>query len=174
MLKLIRLTAKKRQTDQGFSMLEVLVASLIAFGFLMGSLQAMVLAVALKVQAQEKQIANQLIQKEIEEINRIAITAPFDSNSVETSKCIATSYANGYANALWDSYSTNATKTSSQKLLGDQGEVITLTSTKIDSNASNSPPYKTLKIQYQVNDSEGNEIATDYIEVIPNAALQCP
>jgi Tfp pilus assembly protein PilV len=192
MLKLIRLTAKKTRTDQGFSMLEVLVASLIAFGFLMGSLQAIVLAVALRVEAQEKQIASQLIQKEIENINREATILDQNGTNydVQTSKCLASAYSNGYAQALWNAYtaSTSYQATPTQKLLigtgssgEDQGKELGLIS--IDQYASSKIPHKTLRIRYEVRewddststfDLSSDPIAEDYIEVIPNAALQCP
>jgi type II secretory pathway pseudopilin PulG len=191
MLKLIKLTTKKTKPDQGFSMLEVLVASLIAFGFLIGSLQAMVLAVALRVQAQEKQVANQLIQKEIEDINRIAITLNQNGTSydVQTSRCSASNYDNGYAKALWDAYVADPAyeATPKQKLsIGtgssgeDEGKEIGLDRTFLTTNSSGSnAPHKTLKIRYEVKEWDGtnfigNAIAEDYLEIIPSAALQCP
>jgi type II secretory pathway pseudopilin PulG len=188
MLKLLKLTIKKTKTDQGFSLLEVLVASLIAFGFLVGSLQAMVLAVAIKVEAQKKQVANQLIQKDIEDIQRVALTLDQNGTSydVETSKCSASDYGDGYADALWDAYvadaSYEATPTQSISIGtsstgGDEGEQVRLSRTLL--TAGSTAPHKTLKISYEVKEWDGTNlvgdaIATDYIEIIPPAALECP
>jgi Tfp pilus assembly protein PilV len=68
MLKFIILKTKIHRKDQGFTMLEVLVAGLIAFFFIIGSLQAMVLATMLRVQSLEKERANELIQEDKEAI----------------------------------------------------------------------------------------------------------
>jgi prepilin-type N-terminal cleavage/methylation domain-containing protein len=181
MLKLNLLIIKNIKTEQGFTMLEILVAILIALGFVAVSLQGMVVATAFRVKAQEKQIANQLIQEDVENIN--AIAALLDPNPA---KCWATNYNNGYAKYLWDSY-TSATSYSyaefpERRLLNDtQGKRLRLR--RIHQNEEDSlvsyPPHQALKILYEVQEWDGtsfigNVIAKHYIEVIPNAALSCP
>jgi prepilin-type N-terminal cleavage/methylation domain-containing protein len=158
---------KKSKSEAGFSLIEVLVAMLIATFFVLGSMQALVLATMLRVQAQEQQRANQLIQEDIEQIQLAARDL-----AVDYSKCSATTYNTGYAKALQDGLpSVPADK----KLLGDEGKTYRLTRTFVESSS----PYKVLRINYEVKEWNGTNlvgdaIATDYIEVIPNAAVQCP
>lgn len=167
MLKLKKLYKKNSQSKTGFSLTEVLVAMLIAFFFVLGSMQALVLATAFRVKAQEKQRANQLIQEDIEQISLAARNL-----AVDHSKCNVTVYDNGYAKALLTSLPTIP---SDKKLLDNQGKTYRLIRLPINSSA----PYKVLRINYEVKEWNGtalvgSPIATDYIEVIPNAAVQCP
>ncbi|AFZ36251.1 hypothetical protein Sta7437_2726 [Stanieria cyanosphaera PCC 7437] len=162
------ISKKKSKSEAGFSLIEVLVAMLIATFFVVGSMQALVLATMLRVKAQEQQRANQLIQEDTEQIQLTA-----KNLTVDYSKCSATGSADGYAKALEDSLpSVPADK----KLLGDEGKTYRLTRTPTPSSSS---PYKVLRIKYEVKEWNGTKlvgdaIATDYIEVIPNAAVQCP
>lgn len=180
MLKLQLLILKNFKTESGFTMMEVLIAIIIALCFVAVSLQAMVLATAFRVKAQEKQVANQLIQQDIENINAIAGLVP-----ANTSKCSAASYSYGYAKYLWDSYVSGTAYSSysyqavpSRYLLNNnQGKKLGLNRTI---NTNDNPPNQALRISYEVkeldssNNFTGNAIATDYLEVIPNAALSCP
>ena len=52
--------------------MEVIVAALMVFFFVAGSMQALALSVAIRVQAQERQRADQLIQEDVEQIRLIA------------------------------------------------------------------------------------------------------
>ncbi len=191
MLKLKKLYKKNPRSETGFSLIEVLVAMLIAFFFVLGSMQALVLATAFRVKAQEKQRANQLIQEDIERINLAARDL-----AVDHSKCGATAYNNGYAQALWNVVEPNPPSSSNlpptKKLITNKkdddtveelGKELGLKRNLLPSNS----PYKVLKIQFEVrewngsnfiddgDDSNDSDIfATDYIEVIPNAAVQCP
>ncbi|GAB4234786.1 MAG: hypothetical protein Kow0049_18900 [Stanieria sp.] len=179
MLKLNLLIIKNLKTEQGFTMLEILVAILIALGFVAVSLQGMVVATAFRVKAQEKQIANQLIQEDVENINAIAAILP-----PNPAKCWATNYDNGYAKYLWDSYTSAAYSSYSyvefpeRRLLNDtQGKRLRLR--RIDQNGTSLAPHQALRILYEVQEWDGtsfigNVIAKHYIEVIPNAALSCP
>ncbi|MBE9171283.1 hypothetical protein IQ238_28560 [Pleurocapsales cyanobacterium LEGE 06147] len=160
-----------------------MVAILIAAGFLAASLQTMVVATVFRVKAQEKQVASQLIQEEIENLNSIAINLPST-----TSNCLATSYSNGYAQALWNAYnlSTSYQATPNKQLINnEEGKRLGLR--RINQSASSIVPHKVLRIRYEVREFDGtdfagdlddpndpNIIATDYIEVMPNAAFQCP
>jgi type II secretory pathway pseudopilin PulG len=114
---------KKKAADRGFITLEIIIALLIAFGFLMVSLQTLVAAMAFKVQAQEKQKADKLIQEDIESIqdrasgnvltprlaailtNNDDATTGFNPNSSPPipidDVCNAANYNQGYAQALW-------------------------------------------------------------------------
>ena len=111
--------------EAGFTTFEVLISLLIALGFVAVSMQSLVYAMAMKVQAQEKQRANELIQEDIERINRLgstALTPPApaagdppqatpvcnptataeDTTSIPGVTIPArTAYENSYAKALW-------------------------------------------------------------------------
>ncbi|BAU65232.1 hypothetical protein STA3757_26130 [Stanieria sp. NIES-3757] len=176
MLKLNRLICKRLQSNQGFSTLEVMVAILIAAAFLAVSLQTMVVATVFRVKAQEKQVASQLIQEEIENLNSIAINL-----SSTPSKCLATNYIDGYAHALRSQYlaSTSYQPKPSKRLLNNtEGKKWGLERTILDGIST--APHRVLRIRYQVKELDngdnfiGDAIATDYIEVTPNAAFQCP
>lgn len=162
-----KLLLQQSKSDSGFTLMEVLVASLMVFFFVVGSMQALALSVAIRIKAQERQRADQLIQEDIEAVRLAAEN--FDRDN---SLCRATGYIGGYAQAL----STDGafpTGTPTKRLLQDNtnSNQYQLNRT-IDTTNSTST---ILKLSYVVEEVSSNrEIATDYIEVIPNAATQCP
>lgn len=186
LFKLKKITSGK---DAGFTTLEILISLLIALGFVAVSMQSLVYAMAMKVQAQEKQRANELIQEDIERINRLGSTAL-------TGTCNATTYTGSYAEALWNAIpTTTQTKTIIKKINSDGsvntgGKQLALWRFHISSTTNNSTaPHRTLKVGYQVWNwdgtnyknknngtlAAGNEpIAETYVEVIPDVALRCP
>ena len=169
MLNIKKIYFKKSQSEAGFTLLEVLVAMLITTFFVIGSMQALVLATALRVKAQEKQRANQLIQEDIEQIRFEA-----EDLAPNNSLCSSSGYANSYAASLATSLSSVSVPNDKQ-LLDGQGKTYRLIRT-VDTASSTA---KVLKIDFEVKEWNGstlvgNAIATDYIEVIPNAAIECP
>ncbi len=191
------LSQAKLSSNQGFTLFEVLVAIIIALGFVATSLQAIVVATAFRVQAQQRQLATQLIQEEIENIKWIASnldqvpgSSPPEYN-VSVSKCTAATYNDGYASYLWAKYSTTDTtdpnydatfngayRAIPNKTIAGNNRVGLR---RIPLSTSSTAPHKTFRMQYEVRnydgtniDLTGDPIATDYIEITPNAALQCP
>ena len=69
---LTRLLLKQPKSQSGFTLIEVLVASLMVVFFVVGSMQALALSVAIRVKAQERQRADQLIQEDIEAVRLAA------------------------------------------------------------------------------------------------------
>lgn len=124
MSKTITLKNKtKKLSNQGFITIEIIIALLIAFGFLMVSLQTLVLGMVFKVQAQEEQKADKLIQEDIEAIqdraggntltprlaailtNNDDVNTGFNQNNEPIDDvCNASNYNQGYAQALWFAY----------------------------------------------------------------------
>ena len=124
MWKTITLKNKtKKLSNQGFITIEIIIALLIAFGFLMVSLQTLVLGMVFKVQAQEEQKADKLIQEDIEAIqdrasgntltprlaailtNNDDVNTGFNQNDEPIDDvCNASNYNQGYAQALWFAY----------------------------------------------------------------------
>ena len=162
---------RKKSLDQGFTTLEILISIIVALAFISVAMQSFVLAMGMKVQAQEKQRANQLIQEDLERTNVLASNIAVDDN-----KCNPAAYANGYAKELQDDIEAEPEPT--VKLLktsegNEYGETLTLERNVISDTSSNAP-HRTLKINYQVKDSDDNIIAERYVEVIPDVALRCP
>ncbi|WP_342597619.1 hypothetical protein VKI21_05980 [Cyanobacterium aponinum UTEX 3222] len=81
---------KNGKWEEGFSILEVLVTILVITGFVLGSLQATVLATLLRVQAQDKQEATNWVQQDLELIRYQAFI--LDSSGVNTATCTASTY----------------------------------------------------------------------------------
>ena len=198
MKRLIRLNTTRRE-DQGFVTFEIIISILIALAFVAVSMQSLVYAMAMKVQAQEKQRANQLIQEDIERINQLGSTAlTAECDPVATTSPTRTAYQNSFANALWTA--VNATGTQTKNLLekidtstgavDTSGKQLALQRFHVSGQTNNSTfPHRTLKIGYQVwewdgtnyladdgsTPSTGDEpIAETYVEVIPDVALACP
>ena len=169
---------QKRLLNQGFTTLEILVSIIIALAFVGVAMQSFVLAMGMKVQAQEKQRANQLIQEDLERTNVLASNIAADHDN----KCNPAAYANGYAKELWDDL--DAVTEPTVKLITKSdgttvGKTFGLSRTPVSETSSNAP-HRTLKINYQVQelddsgDPVGDVIAERYVEVIPDVALQCP
>ncbi|MEM8719771.1 MAG: hypothetical protein AAGE84_10740 [Cyanobacteria bacterium P01_G01_bin.39] len=194
MEKLLRFNYRKTY-DQGFSILEVLVSILVALAFVSFSLQSFVLGIAMKVQAQEKQRANQLIQEDLEQLSEFASIIAED----HTNKCnpvataavppapARTAYQNGYGWELWTDINAVGQPTANLLVASDgatTGKRLGLIRTQIndlsDPSPANDAPYRILKINYQVQELDsadnpiGNVIAERYVEVIPDVALRCP
>ena len=176
----------RKTSDLGFSTLEVLVSIIIALAFVSVAMQSFVLGMAMKVQAQEKQRANQLIQEDLERLSDLASIIPASTAPQTVSEiCNAfasggnvSAYANGYAQDLWNLVQpAGSTNPSTQLLVAANGtgagKTITLSRTHV-SGANSTAPHRTLKINYQVKDPDNNVIAERYVEVIPDVALQCP
>ena len=164
---LTKLLFKQPKSQSGFTLMEVIVASLMVFFFVVGSMQALALSVAIRIKAQERQRADQLIQEDIEAVRLAAEN--FDRND---RLCRITSYTGSYAEALSNDAAFPA-NTSTKRLLKDNNnsKQYQLTRTIDTANSTNT----VLKLSYSVVDVDSTkEIATDYIEVIPNAATQCP
>lgn len=188
MLKLKKLLLKSPQTEQGFTMMEVLIGILITSAFLAVSMQGMVIATFFRVKAQEKQIASQLIQEDVEAVKFTASEFQQDTSDPDAlkfdvdSKCAASDYDDGFAKAVAN---TLPAVPANKKLLGTTGTEFALE--RIEQTAGSVAPHKILRIKYRVSEwkdgafaytdedeREANAVGKDYIEVIPNAALLCP
>lgn len=84
-------------SDQGFSMTEVLIATLTAFAFLIGSLQALAIQAVVKVRAEREAQATYWIQQDLASVTAAASDLADDS---ATSRCGATVYEKGFAAKL--------------------------------------------------------------------------
>jgi type II secretory pathway pseudopilin PulG len=196
---LFKLSQRTSQKEAGFSTLEILISLIIALLFVALTMQSLVYAMAMKVQAQEKQKANELIQEDIERLNQLGSTLPTPPVAATCNPVgvPAVAYQNGYAQLLWNSIPlATQTKTVIKKVKSDGsvgigGKQLALRRFHVSSTNNNSAfPHRTLKVGYQVwwgwdgtnyknkiggNIAAGDEpIAETYVEIIPDVALQCP
>lgn len=181
-MKNFKFKLTKSSKNQGFITLEILVAILIASGFLAVAMQSLVYAMAIKVQAQEKQRSTQLITEDLETANELA------NRSNLAGTCDAAGYGAGYGAGLWAALIAD-TPTRTKSLLSDGGgKQLALERIHV-SNTSSDAPHRSLKIKYQVWDWDGTNfldrsgatkdnadepIIETYVEIIPDAALACP
>lgn len=179
----------KKPLNQGFTTLEILISIIIALAFVSVAMQSFVYAMAMKVQAQEKQRANQLIQENLERVTTLGSNIAQDHDdkcnpiATPTSVPPKTAYQNGYAYELWEDFKDEP-KPTAHLLKTESGKKIRSTPTPINDSTDPSPPedapYRTLKIRFQVRELDsddeptGDVIAERYVEVIPDVALQCP
>ncbi len=175
----IILQSKKNLPDRGFLTLEIIVATLVAFFFLMFSLQAVTLSMFMKVQAQEGQKADQLIQEDIERFGNLSNTLTLDldtklADDAQDTNCDVVDYNDSYAFALWDAFDDPDTAVTTPLLTDGTGNAeLSLSRTHVSENDSTGP-YRTLKVFYQVTNNDGDIIANRYLEMIPDEALRCP
>ena len=171
--QLIYWKIKTAKTEQGFVTIEAIAAMLVGLGFLAFSLQAFVFSVAMKVQAQEKQRANELIQEDIERISQLGnnpnledvlpvAVRPSVCNPVATVAPVRTDYENGYGYALWDALiaavpnndpalqKTIINKIEADGSITTRGRTVALQRFHVSDNGGSDAPHRTLKVGYQV------------------------
>ena len=165
MFKYSKHQLKTSSKERGFVTLEIIVSILIALGFVAVAMQSLVYAMAMKVQAQEKQKANLLIQEDIERVNQLGAAITEDHankcNPIATTAPVKTAYQNGYANKLWEDLqidtpdaSDNLEEKVLRKVKSDGtedtvGKILKLRRVHV-SNTSSDAPHRTLKVGYQV------------------------
>lgn len=157
---------KTAKTEQGFVTIEVIMALVVGFVFFAFSLQAFAFAIATKVQAQEKQRANKLIQEDIERISQLGSNPGLAGVCDPTGASLAATYNNGYAHGLWTSLINTVPnddpalrKTIINRIKSDgtsetAGSTLALQRFYVGQNggAANNAndPHRTLKVGYQV------------------------
>ena len=162
-----KLIHKQHRTESGFTLMEVIVASLMLFLFVVGSMQALALSAALRVKAQAKQRGSQLIQEDIEQIRFAA-----ENLAEDRSRCSATGYTGSYAEALVaDANFPEGSPTKNLIEGNTDSRIYELERTIDEDNSTNT----VLRVSYRVLESDTDkEVATNYTEIIPDAAIQCP
>lgn len=185
----IILQSKKNSPNKGFLTIEIIVATIVAFGFLMFSLQALAVAMLMKLQAQQDQRADNLIQEDIERIGGLSssLTLGLDAQLAANlpTACNVDDFDDGYAFALLDSipaeFVNGAPALDTSLVTGVVGGVqLRLSRTALDGDSV--APHRTLGIYYRVMSSNNNafddgddvEVANRYVEIIPDEALRCP
>ncbi|MGK7897850.1 MAG: hypothetical protein AB4372_30595 [Xenococcus sp. (in: cyanobacteria)] len=177
----ILLQSKKNLPDRGFLTLEIIIATIVAFGFLMFSLQALAFAMMMKIQAQKDQRADQLIQDELARLGSLSSTLNLnrDTNCNVDQYDDADDDNDSYAQALWDALIAQVPGGDPDltiPLFDDVPDGITLTLNRSHADGISVAPHRTLRIFYQVtsSDNPNEDISSRFIEIIPEEALLCP
>lgn len=156
---------KLPQHEQGFTLVEVLVAILITTVFVAVGMQAVVIAAVFKARAEQYSKATNWIQENLETVRFQASIYPQDD-----AKCNPASPANGYAAGLVTAIGGSPLISPPQRLGGKN-----FTMTRTANYATSNDPNKVLELEYEiVPDGGGSAIASLHSEVIPNAAFTCP
>lgn len=191
----------QRSTEEGFTLLETLVAMLVATTFVAATMQAMVIAAYSRIRAQETSEATTLIQEDLEEVKFIATKERYNPSETELDhRCDANgdndrkfdkNDANrdeGLADGLRDEVLeeterdryeiTNPTdyKTIySREVESDEIEIGKNYVLKRTLNIADKEPYNVLELEYEVINPQEDEdpVAEMYTEVIPDAAFEC-
>lgn len=163
----------KLQQEQGFTMVEVLVAILISLMFVAIAMETMVVAAIFRARAQELTDAKTWIQVDIEEVKLQA------NQYNDPTKCSIVTPDNGYADGLRDevigSYQSGSFIEPAVLKTSRTSKQFNLTRTTEPSSITVGAPSHILKISYDISPTSGGvSIAKFYTEVIPDAALQCP
>ncbi|MBS3027474.1 MAG: hypothetical protein HCA25_10385 [Dolichospermum sp. DET50] len=194
----------KDNPDEGFSLLEVVVAILMIFFFTTTALQMLVVSSFFKKQATQYTTAINLIQQDMEKIKSAADTYSLTTALTNTS-CNPTTSSSGMATYFMNSLPTTATG------ISNTAYTVTVNGNAIIYNAvigtptllksqyywllrnqtvSTDAPYNVLKLNYVVQAGTATSpytdastaidllvrtpLSTSYTEVIPYASLQCP
>lgn len=159
--------------NTGFTLIEVLVAMIVAAVFVSMTMQAIVTSAAFRVVATQYDEAVSWIQEDLEMVVNQAtqyevLTQPYSS------RCLATLSSNGLAAGFLNDTVAGLGGTSATigpRALG--GKYYTLTRTA--NYASSSDPFRLLNVTYQVTaQGESKPIAIVNTEVIPHAVFKCP
>ncbi|MGY6528935.1 MAG: type IV pilus modification PilV family protein [Cyanobacterium sp.] len=179
---LSRLGQKNKQS--GFTLIEVLVTILVVTGFVLGSLQAVVLATFFRVQAQDKNEALNWVQQDLELIRYEAFMLDRnDDGTYGNSGC-----PNTYGERLLDDTTNGLLQPSANPRFPGvetpntpEAQTVSVNARSYDIFREYTPSGNTLQITHTVtygeNHPRGNssntQVTTLSTEVIPDAALSC-
>jgi type II secretory pathway pseudopilin PulG len=165
----------KTTSQQGFSMLETMVAALVSLIFMSLGANLVLAANLQKVVAKRNIAMNNFIQSDLEAIK-------YQANFIaqDNSKCSPTNVWQGYGGALKDkvlnstSANNNAVNTTNTVQILNQSYTMTRTIEAISSTNNRS---SILPIYYTFRRTGASATSTPdhqlYVELIPNAALVC-
>ncbi|MCG9893763.1 MAG: prepilin-type N-terminal cleavage/methylation domain-containing protein [Thermosynechococcaceae cyanobacterium MS004] len=172
--------------DQGFTLVEVLVAALLTVILTGVAMQTLVAAAAVRVKAQEASEATTWIESDFTELKSEAngedmgycpngsaasdCAGISDNYKTEPAKCNASTQDSGYAKDL-QTLLGQQTDTAKLSVIGQRPYVLRRTT-----SIKNQAPYNTLQIAYAVyrgTSATGTPMNTYYTEVIPGASFSC-
>jgi hypothetical protein len=155
-----------RSTDDGFTIIDVIIGLLVAFLFLMASLQAMVVEAYFRIAGQASSEGLLLIQQDLEEVRFLATEAQLPY--------VPATCTSGYGAALQSKVNTNKSSPYTAK----PNNTIEYQLTRIATVSASDNKVLTLTYSAKRDPNGGTnytkEVATLYTEVIPDAAFECP
>jgi hypothetical protein len=170
------------QHQTGFTLSEVLVAILITTTFVAVAMQGMVVAMLLKSKALHLAEANRWVQADLEQI-RSQISLSQLSIDSHRQRCHPTTIDAGFADLVRDSLAgSDITGTADYQLAtltqtSQTGKTFQVARTLNIPTTPANTTAKILGIQYTVTPSNGGNLEQPilrlYMEVMPDAALQC-
>ncbi|MBE9176418.1 prepilin-type N-terminal cleavage/methylation domain-containing protein [Synechocystis salina LEGE 06155] len=149
--------------DRGFTMFEVLIALMISFLFLTGTLNAMVMATVMRVKAERQAQAGYWIKEDLERIRSDADAFSDISNCPN----VGTNYVTTGTMAANDGIPPMVTST--KTILGRNA-----TMTRTVTASGNVVTLNYIVRNTEITDVNKNILASLYTEVLPAAALNCP
>lgn len=160
------MSIKVREQQQGFTLIEVLVAILVITGFIGVVMQVMVSAIAFQVVARQRSEITNWIQEDLEAVRYQASIVPQDNT-----KCNPPNSANGYAASL-QTIVGGANPTLPTRVFYNR----TFQMTRQAAYTTSSNPNKILNLDYTVIPVDTSSDFTPIslrAEVVPDAALKC-
>ena len=160
--------------NQGFTLLEVIIAILTITAFLTVTLQLMAVDALYRVRAKRQAQANFWIQEDFEDVKFLAST--LDVNSTPANPNVSADVCTGnegYATALRRQLTAPTTPIPTEQLVGTRPFVRKNYSLYRTFNITSTNPHR-LRIDYRVQNQENDVIARSSVEVIPNASFKCP
>ncbi|WP_193799604.1 type II secretion system protein [Cyanobacterium stanieri] len=158
------------KNESGFTLIEVLVTILVVTGFVLGSLQAVVLATFFRVQAQDKNEALNWVQQDLELIRYQAFSLDLlvDGHEPDGSICANSTYGQELLNQvnsdfpLTQTVSINGKSYDIQRIYQDNDNTLQI---------SHIVTYNSAHPRYQ---KDGDNTVTQLsTEAIPDVALSC-
>lgn len=145
---------KLLQHEQGFMLVEVLVAILITSVFVTVAMQGMVLATIFKVRAQQYTEATAWIQADLENVKYQA------SQYNDNTKCAANSSDNGYADGLRDAITGSPQTDTNVSEFSRSSRTSKPFIMRRTTTPSSTGPYNVLQISYDVSPTSGGSSLT--------------
>jgi len=190
---------KNQNKQKGFSILEVLVTILVISGFLLGSLQATVLATFLRVQSQDKQETANWLQQDLELIKYQAfelgnVNEPTGLSVSKDNACTQSRYGERFQDFIDDSHDGSSNPSAIRvEIPSNSGKFYSVFRQYIATNNNLTINYivayapgansNAAHPRYKLNDAyelstlpsleNTNIVTTLFTEVIPNAAFDC-
>ena len=149
MKTIFKLQRQKYLSESGFITLEILVSIFIASAFLAVSMQSLVYAMALKIQALEKNRANELITEQLERASQLgnssALAGTCDAANYLVDPTILTPNG-GFGNGLWIALNLNPPTPINpppfKTLFSDgSGKTLALEATEVSAGGNSDPPH---------------------------------
>ncbi|UOO10538.1 MULTISPECIES: type II secretion system protein J [unclassified Synechocystis] len=164
------LESVRHSAQQGFTMFEVLIALMISFLFLTGTLNAMVMATVMRVKAEREAQAGYWIKEDLEQVRALAANFnPATGNGCPTSVGETFRDANNSADADPNNDGLASLPVPANKSI--VGVTAAITRTPGVSNNVLTLSYRVRNTN--VTDNDMATLATLYTEVLPAAALAC-